>query len=227
MQKNEEMMQTRKTKKSSILIICLKVLIGIIAVILGFFAGYTIVNKVLKMKDSKEFEGFAPATYECTIDITGSFFRQMMELPENYELPDSISDFRSEITITISLYEDGTGYEVLDTGKFIEDFTNLVTDNYLDFMQLIVESWGDEFDRNAKDRALANKNAMMKAIKEDIIDSLNSTSCSIGWKRYGYTLLLEENDVYTEYTLSDDWSFNLTDMADAFGIESVTMERIE
>ena len=227
MQKNEEMMQTRKTKKSSILIICLKVLIGIIAVILGFFAGYTIVNKVLKMKDSKEFEGFAPATYECTIDITGSSFRQMMELPENYELPDSISDFRSEITITISLYEDGTGYEVFDTGKFTDDFTNLVTDNYLDFMQLIVESWGDEFDRNAKDRALANKNAMMKAIKEDIIDSLNSTSCSIGWKRYGYTLLLEENDVYTEYTLSDDWSFNLTDMADDFGIESVTMERIE
>ena len=68
---------------------------------------------------------------------------------------------------------------------------------------------------------------MMKVIKENIIDSFNSTSDSIGWKRYGYTLLLEENDVYTEYTLSDDWSFNLTDMADDLSLDSVIMERIE
>ncbi len=203
------------------------VIMGVIALALGLFAGFFIETILLEAKERKEFEGFVPAEYECTIDITDLVFKQMFDLPDDSKMPDSVADFKSKITVTLSLYEDGTGYMVCDLGQFSNDFTDLVTNHYLDFMQLVVESEGEKFDRNAKDHALANKNTMMKVIKENIIDSLSSTSSSVNWKRYGYTLLLEEDGVYTEYTLNADWAFDLTDVADTFGADSIMMERVK
>ncbi len=118
------------------------------------------------------------------------------------------------LDFVMNIYDDGSATLSYNTDQFITEFVDYVDDGYIDFMKILFEYEGEDWDESYEDVLIENKEVLLDELKDTLKDSLSSVEDEIlylTWEESDGTVTFKF-DVYTkkEAEILDDGSFEIT-----------------
>ena len=127
------------------------------------------------------------------------------------------------IDFTMYVYEDGTATMAYNTDQFLTEFIDYIDDEYIDFMKLILEYEGEEWDDSYEDYFIDNKDALLDELREELEDSLSSVEddvLDLTWEEADGTVTFKfDARTKKEAEIQDDGSFEISFSAIEIGTD--------
>lgn len=160
--------------------------------------------------------------YIATTTLSDTFWEEAMGSDGEIFL-DFFEGKTISIDFTMYVYEDGTATMAYNTDQFLTEFIDYIDDEYIDFMKLILEYEGEEWDDSYEDYFIDNKDALLDELREELEDSLSSVEddvLDLTWEEVDGTVTFKfDARTKKEAEIQDDGSFEISFSAIEIGTD--------